>query len=377
MRHVIRCVLGWTLLLPVAGVAQPASPVAGSEGRWVVEGAGRQGDARIAPFEGREAVWLRNNTHAILAGTEFTDGTIEFDVAPMDPCDFIGLVFHRQSLAMHENVYLRPRQSGRFMALQYAPRTNGSSTWQLYPEFNRAASWPRNRWTRVRLTIRGSVLQVHAGDSASPVLEVPRLRLGRPGGGVAFWARVNNQAATWAAAIANVRVTPSTPAPLVEGPPPPRGFITTWLVSAPLMTGESADPMTVPMAGDWRRARSEESGTVNVNRLFTTQRGRYRVVAKTTLTSSGDRLVKAGVGYSDEVTVFMNGRPLFAGTTGWESRAPEYAAFVDARFESVWLPLRAGENELTLVVADDQRFGWGFAVVLDDPDLAAGARAMP
>ena len=132
MRHVIRCVLGWTLLLPATGIAQPASPVAGSDGRWVVEGTGRLGDARIAPFEGREAVWLRNNTQAILAGTEFTDGTIEFDIAPMDPCDFVGLVFHRQSLTMHENVYLRPRQSGRFMALQYAPRTNGSSTWQLY-----------------------------------------------------------------------------------------------------------------------------------------------------------------------------------------------------------------------------------------------------
>ena len=153
--------------------------------------------------------------------------------------------------------------------------------------------------------------------------EVPRLGLGRPGGGVAFWARVNNQAATWAAAIANVRVTPSTPAPLTEGPPAPSGFITNWLVSAPQTITESAEPMTVPMASEWHRGRSEESGTVNLNRLFAAQRGRFRVVAKTTLTSPGERLVKAGVGYSDEVTVFMNGRPLFAGTTGWESRAPD------------------------------------------------------
>lgn len=263
------------------------------------------------------------------------------------------------------------------MALQYAPRTNGSSTWQLYPEFNRKASWPRNAWTRVRVTIHGSVLQVHVGDATSPVLEVPRLRLGRPGGGVAFWARVNNQAATWAAAIANVRVTSLAPAPIAEAPPAPPEFITNWLVSAPQAIGEPAGPPTVPMANGWLPARSEESGTVNVNRLFATQRGRYRVVAKTTLTSSRDRLVKAGVGYSDEVTVFLNGRPLFAGTTGWESRAPEYAAFVDARFESIWLPLRAGENELTMVVADDQRFGWGFAMLLDDPALAADARPMP
>lgn len=82
MSNMTCCVLGLTLLLPAASLAQPAAPVAGSDGRWVVEGAGRQGDARIAPFEGREALWLRNNTHAILAGAEFTDGTIEFDVAP-------------------------------------------------------------------------------------------------------------------------------------------------------------------------------------------------------------------------------------------------------------------------------------------------------
>ena len=39
---------------------------------------------------------------------------------------------------MHENIYLRPRSSGEFMAVQYAPRMNGSSTWQLYPEFTAA-----------------------------------------------------------------------------------------------------------------------------------------------------------------------------------------------------------------------------------------------
>jgi hypothetical protein len=50
--------------------------------------------------------------------------------------DFVAIVFRRESLRNHENIYLRPRSSGEFMAVQYAPRMNGSSTWQLYPDTN-------------------------------------------------------------------------------------------------------------------------------------------------------------------------------------------------------------------------------------------------
>jgi hypothetical protein len=38
--------------------------------------------------------------------------------------------------------------------------------------------------------------------------------------------------------------------------------------------------------------------------------------------------------------------------------------FVKPEFENVSLKLRAGDNDLTLAVTDDQRFGWGFAARL-------------
>jgi hypothetical protein len=57
---------------------------------------------------------------------------------------------------------------------------------------------------------------------------------------------------------------------------------------------------------------------------------------------------------------------VYSGINGWESRTPGFASFVDARFESVVLPLRAGQNEVVLAVSDDQRFGWGFALRIDD-----------
>ncbi len=66
------------------------------------------------------------------------------------------------------------------------------------------------------------------------------------------------------------------------------------------------------------------------------------------------------LGYSDDVTVFLNGEPVYSGVNGFEGRHPEYLGFVKPEYENVFLKLRRGDNELVLAVTDDQRFGWGF-----------------
>lgn len=349
---------------------RPPAMVSAIGSEWRVEGGGREADVKAAPFLGREALWLRNGTQAIRVGDDFTDGTIEFDVAPMDRCDFVALVFRRASLANHENLYLRVRQSAKFMALQYAPRTNGSATWQLYPEFNVPVTWPRNAWTRVRVGVRGSRLDVFVGDGPAPVLSVPRLRLDVPSGGIAVWARVNDAPDEWAAAVANLRVVPTPPSPPEQAPPPPSGYLARWQIAGPV-PAPPGPVRRLPDAGAWTEASADEAGLVNLNRHLTPGRGRFTVLARTTISSPADRRVRAGIGYSDDVTVFVNGEPVFSGVNGWQSRAPEYASFVDARHESVWLPLRAGPNELVLAVTDDQLFGWGFAVRLEPEDASA------
>lgn len=344
-------------------------PVQGTAGQWSVEGPGRDTDVKAAPFLGRDALWLKNGTHAIVAGPPFSDGTIELDVAPMDQCDFVALVFRRESLATHENLYLRVRQSGKPMALQYAPRTNGSATWQLYPEFTVPVAWPRQQWTTLRVEVRGSRLEVFVGGQAVPVLSVPRLRLDVAAGAVAVWARVNDDPDAWAAAVSNVRVTPAPAARRDEPAAPPPGYLARWDLSEPMPT-DAGRQRALPAVSGWSPVTAEDSGLVNLNRHVRAQRGRRVVLGRTTLTAASNRRVLAGIGYSDDVTVFVNGEPVFSGVNGWESRAPEYASFVDARFESVWLPLRAGDNEIVLAVSDDQRFGWGFAVRIEPADAA-------
>jgi hypothetical protein len=342
--------------------------VEGSNKEWFVENADRAGDARFAEFLGRQALWVRNSTHIVRSGIDFVDGTIEFDVTPMDKGHFIGLLFRRATATNQENIYLRVHRSGLYNALQYAARINGSSTWQLYPEFNTTIDLPRNQWTHVRVEVKGTQLEVYLNNSGKPVLVVPRLRAIHGKGSVAFWGRVNDDPATWAAAISNISIRPATP---VETPKsvlqvsPPAGTLTSWAVAGPVRS-EKGSVTTFPQVKDWLAVPVEESGLVNLNRALGPVRGRSTGFARSIVKASEARTVLLELGYSDDVAVFLNGQLTYTGVNGFGSRHPEYMGFVKPGFETVALKLRPGDNEIVLAVTDDQRFGWGFVAQLKE-----------
>jgi hypothetical protein len=354
------------MVVPVllSGQEPARVPADQTGGEWLVEGAGRSGDVKIDTFLGRRSLWLRNGTQAIRADARLVDGTIEFDVAPMDHGDFVAIVFRRDSLRNHENIYLRPRSSGEFMAVQYAPRMNGSSTWQLYPEFTARTEWPRNQWTHVRIEVGGSRMEIFVANGATPVVSVPRLRhASTTASEVAFWARVNDQPAEWAAALSNIQIRPaSAAAPRGTPPAPPAEYVARWEVAAPVKADRAA--ANLPSGLDWKPVVPEESGLVNLNALFPSQgaQNRFTAYARTFIDAPSARRLLAGIGYSDDVTVFVNGEPIYSGINGWNARTPDYISFVNAEFERVWLPLKAGRNEIVFAVTDNQIFGWGLAM---------------
>jgi hypothetical protein len=357
---------------PIAARQAARTAVGPPSQGWAVDRADLADNVKFGPVLGRpDAMLLRGNTHVVKTGFDFADGTIEFDLAPLANGDFAAITFRRQSFTNHENIYLRLRRSGDFMAMQYAPRVNGSSTWQLYQEFAVATEWPRETWTRVRVAIAGSKMEVFVGDAKTAALTVPRLRNGTTSGEIGFWARVNDRPQEWAAAISNLRITRArTPAALAAAANAPAQFVWNWQVSDPAPA--SGVVMKVPPSiAKWTGARAEESGLINLNRLFPVQKERSVIFAKHTVRSDAARRVLAGIGYSDDVTVFVNGEPIYAGVNGWDSRAPALNSFVDTRWESAFLPLREGDNEIVLAIADDQRFGWGFALRIAD---AAGVK---
>lgn len=346
-----------------AALAQPASASFDIEGSdaWRIEGEARRGHARIDSLLGRRALMLRGGSHVMRKGVDLADGIIGFDMAPLADGDFLGVTFRREGFSNHENVYFRLRRSGDFMAVQYAPRWNGSSTWQLYPDFCRAARFPVGAWTPVRLEFRGSTLKVWIGDATDPVLTVPRLRHRSARGEIALWGRVNNKPEVWAVGVSNVRIEAAAPGEFAAPQAAPPGYIPRWSVSAP-QAAQAAPPPDPNPGAAWREVAAEESGLVNLNRVIPIVPDTPRTVwARALVRSPATKAVKLGVGYSDDATAFVNGRPVFAGRNGFDSRYPGFASFVDARYEEAWVTLREGENQIMLAVTDDQRFGWGLA----------------
>ena len=373
----LRCLSGFSSLwIPVLLVCvaaqysvtaqdQSEQSIEGSEAQWHVEGLDRKGDAKFEDFLGRRALWVRNGTQIMRTGVEFIDGTIEFDVAPMLAGNFVGIIFRRESFGNHENVYLRLHRSGLYNAVQYAPRLNFSPTWQLYPEFNAVAEFPRLKWTHVRVEVRATTTEIYVNNQAAPVLVVPRLRGATEKGTVALWGRVNNKPTEWAAAISNISIRPapaSTPTS-VATPTPPNGTLVSWEVAGPIKA-EAGAVTTLPEMREWKKVGVEESGLVNINRALRGTPGRTVAFARTTVKAEHARRALLELGYSDDVTVFLNGQPVYSGINGFESRHPEYMGFVKAGYENIFLNLRAGDNEIVLAVTEDQRFGWGFVARL-------------
>jgi hypothetical protein len=339
-----------------------------SNGEWYVENVDRVGDAKFTEFLGRRALLLKNNTQVIGSGIEFTDGTIEFDVAPTEQGHFTAVIFRRESFQNHENIYFRAHRSGLYNAMQYAPRINGSSTWQLYPEFNSAIDLPRNQWTHIRVEVQGTQMQIYVNNAESPALIVPRLRHDSAKGTVGFWARVNDRPEKWASAISNISIRPKATSSKLDQAlrvPLPVETLASWEVSGTIKNAQGA-VTTLPQLKEWRKVEAEESGLVNLNRAFGFLRGRQTAFARTNIKSTEGKTVLLELGYSDDVTIFLNGELLYSGFNGFESRHPEYMGFVKPGFENIFLKLRPGNNELILSLSDDQRFGWGFIARLKE-----------
>jgi hypothetical protein len=96
------------------------------------------------------------------------------------------------------------------------------------------------------------------------------------------------------------------------------------------------------------------------------------VVARVRLTSAAAQLVRLDLGFSDVATVFLNGQPLFHGDQSYSflGRRDGLIGFDQA---TVYLPLRAGQNELAVFVADGFG-GWG---VMGRVVGASGVRVAP
>jgi hypothetical protein len=338
--------------------AQEAAPDFES-GAWVLA------DARIADHLGRRS----------LAGTAFLkdvalrDVVIHVDVACTGARSYPGVLFRMESPGETERVYLRPHRAGASGypdAVQYVPAFHGMDSWQLYNGggCTAGAAIPAGQWVTVRIEVKGLQARVFVGDMERPALIVPELKRGEGRGAIGL-----NGPKDGSAFFSNFRYSDGSA--LAFDPPSPRhappGVVTQWELAGPVQAaGQDRDRYPGPEAlrgTAWKAVQSDPSGLLDFSRHF----GRLGAspdcaFARTRILSDRDQTLKYRFGYSDEVTVFLNGVPVFFGDSTYRYRDPSFLGIVGP-FDALYLPLRKGENELLFTVTENMG-GWG--LILQD-----------
>jgi hypothetical protein len=186
--------------------------------------------------------------------------------------------------------------------------------------------------------------------------------------------------------FSNFAVRETPPVAWERRPPPmPAGTLTQWRLS-PSFDALTRDlerplPASEAKAMPWQEVEAEAPGFVVINRYrdsphprvsfandfsrrLEPQPGTAVVYAATTIETDRDQVKKLLLGYSDEVSVFLNGRILYRGRSAQNFRDPGFLGIVNPENDVLYLPLRKGRNELVLAVSE-LGGGWGFICRLE------------
>jgi hypothetical protein len=339
--------------------------------------------ARKEEHLGRKSLYLTSG-FAFLKDVEFEDGIIEVDIAAPTLRSFVGIVFRFENEDDHEIVYFRPHKSGLDDAVQYTPSFNGSAAWQLYsgPGFTRAVEIPKEQWLHARIEISGLGAKVYFNNSSKPALVVEDLKRGHSRGSVGLWGGANG------GHFSNFtyQVAPTSPRAEKQKVPLAPGILQKWELSEAFDVAQK-DPETLPSVSDmkkmkWEAVAVEPPGmlvidryrrSASIVRFFASpserigkREGRKVVFARASIYSERDQIKRMSLGYSDEVTVFLNAKPVFTGKSAFRFRDPGFLGIMDVENDAVYLDLKKGRNEIVLGLAD-YFGGWGFICRIDDP----------
>ena len=342
-----------------------------------------QGEAKATEYLGRKALYLAGGA-AIVKDLELRDGVIDFDVATPAIRGFFGIQFRiADEGATSEWIYLRPHKSGYPDAIQYTPVLHTGLNWQLYngPGFTAGLDIPKDTWFHMRVAIAGAQAKLYVADMEHPALVMDDLKSGSQQGLVAL------AVLTGATYFSNFEVRATPPVPWVRHEPPmPSGTLTKWSLSPSLdaLATDLEQPLSAAArdAMQWQDVQAEPPGFVVVNRYrdsphprvtFATdfskrldpQPGMRLVYARTTIDADRDGVRKLLLGYSDDVSVFLNGRILYRGRSAQNFRDPGFLGIVNPENDTLYLPLKKGPNELILAVSE-LGGGWGFICRLED-----------
>lgn len=360
------------LFVSVHSLSAQTLSVAADSPRWEL-----QQQAKAVEYQGRKALVLDGGA-AILKDFQMHDAVIDLDVATSAARGFFGLQFRLdKDGANGEWVYLRQHKSNQPDAMQYTPVLNTGANWQIYngPGFTGAVEIPKDVWFHIRLEVTGAQAKLYVKDMTKPALVISDLKSGVQKGQLAL------HVLTGATYFSNfeIRTTPDVAwEPRLPTMPP--NTLTKWQISPsydalarnlelPLTRSESdairwqeveAEPPGFVVLYRYREAPHLRVSFANdFSKRLEPQPGMKMVYARTRIDSDREQVKKLLLGYSDDVSVFLNGKLLFRGRSAQNFRDPGFLGIVNPENDLVYLPLKQGNNELVLAVSEIGG-GWGF-----------------
>jgi hypothetical protein len=311
-----------------------------------------------------------NKGVAVLKDLAFRNGTIEFDVIPIGSMG-AGIGFRRRDNDTYEDFYLRPRPNcaAAVDCMQYTPQTHGVLLWDVFPQYQGPAPLKDGTWNHIKLVVSGQRMNIFVNGATAPTLAIGRLEGDVLEGGLLMQGP---------AAFANLTVIPDAveglaPQPVSDPTKADKRYLRDWLVSAPASLPDGKEPALAEMpdaSQGWTPLNAERGGLVNLSRQFGLPTGRaVRAVAwlKTNVDSNSNQTKHVSIGWTREIWVFVNGKPVFADKNLYQP--PAARKNPDGRLSlqngSFALPLQKGKNEIAVALANNF-YGWGLELHLDN-----------
>lgn len=340
---------------PVAITTVPFTP----QTAWQVSDSLHQ----FGSYKNKQALMMQQGT-TLLGGVELRDGIIEVDIAPVADRAFAGVCFRAKDDEALEMIYIRFHKSGQFDAIQYTPRYNGLDSWQLYhsSDYQGTATYKPGEWNRLKIKFEGSRAWVGINEGTKIALHVPQLVRAPRKGKIGLWALGE----VWFSNFSYSSLPSVVLMAEVAQPDQRAKSIINWELS-PAYNADSLDWKKYPEGAiNWQTIRANDRGLVNVSayrrkRIFDQfEKNSLDVVyARTTIVAEKDETRAIRFDYSDQAQIFLNGKPLFRGDNAFRSKGPLYRGEVNASNNVLFLPLKAGKNELLIAVAERAN-GWGY-----------------
>lgn len=322
-------------------------------------------DYQLEEYLGKQSVKLNKN-RAALPSVQFENGIIEYDVAFPQARGFIAVSFRAADNLNNEEFYFRPHQSGNPDANQYTPVYSGQAGWQLYygEGYGAPVRYSFDTWMHTKLVVSGQYMEVYINDMDTPVL-FSELKRPVQSGHLALRTSGETHFANFSYSVMEKVTLKGSPKPR---PPLAEGTIASWEVSNPLAEKDLAQITSLPPALkknlSWKKETVEHTGTLNLASVAPFSPEKNTVFVKVVITSDKDQVSKLTFGFSDRARVYLNDALLYSGTDEYTSRDYRFLGTI-GYFDSVYLHLKKGNNEVLIAVSEDFG-GWGVKAKLEN-----------